>query len=91
MSHNVPSVSVFVPVACASRAVSKLNTTNNDEQLKDQSLLKDKTYVNGEWIGAKSGKTFEVHGNRMICMPVAYLSLTYLYRPRNRQAHRHAA
>lgn len=29
-------------------------------QLKDQSLLKDKTYVNGEWIGAKSGKTFEV-------------------------------
>ncbi|KAF2021975.1 succinate-semialdehyde dehydrogenase-like protein [Aaosphaeria arxii CBS 175.79] len=30
-------------------------------KLNDPSLLKDKTYVNGEWIGAKSGKTFEVH------------------------------
>lgn len=29
--------------------------------LNDQSLLKSQTYVNGEWIGAKSGKTFEVH------------------------------
>ncbi|ORY10689.1 Aldehyde/histidinol dehydrogenase, partial [Clohesyomyces aquaticus] len=28
--------------------------------LSDPSLLKSKTYVNGEWIGAKSGKTFEV-------------------------------
>ncbi|KAF2656700.1 succinic semialdehyde dehydrogenase [Lophiostoma macrostomum CBS 122681] len=28
--------------------------------LNDKSLLKDKCYVNGEWIGAKSGKTFEV-------------------------------
>jgi succinate-semialdehyde dehydrogenase/glutarate-semialdehyde dehydrogenase len=30
--------------------------------LNDKSLLKDKCYVNGEWIGAKSGKTFEVTG-----------------------------
>lgn len=30
-------------------------------QLKDPSLLKSQTYVNGEWIDAKSGKTFEVH------------------------------
>ncbi|KAK3112562.1 succinate semialdehyde dehydrogenase NADP+ linked [Teratosphaeriaceae sp. CCFEE 6253] len=29
--------------------------------LSDKSLLKDKTYVNGQWVGAKSGKTFEVH------------------------------
>ncbi|KAF1841506.1 succinic semialdehyde dehydrogenase [Cucurbitaria berberidis CBS 394.84] len=29
--------------------------------LTDKSLLKDQTYINGEWIGAKSGKTFEVH------------------------------
>jgi len=30
-------------------------------QLKDKSLLKDKAYVNGQWIGAESGATFEVH------------------------------
>ncbi|KAF2440628.1 succinate-semialdehyde dehydrogenase-like protein [Karstenula rhodostoma CBS 690.94] len=30
--------------------------------LNDKSLLKEaQTYVNGEWIAAKSGKTFEVH------------------------------
>lgn len=29
--------------------------------LNDQSLFKTRAYVNGEWIGAKSGKTFEVH------------------------------
>ncbi|KAI9789803.1 MAG: succinate semialdehyde dehydrogenase NADP+ linked [Piccolia ochrophora] len=28
--------------------------------LNDKSLLKHDAYVNGEWIGAKSGKTFEV-------------------------------
>ncbi|KAF2837072.1 succinic semialdehyde dehydrogenase [Patellaria atrata CBS 101060] len=28
--------------------------------LSDKSLLKSQTYVNGEWIDAKSGKTFEV-------------------------------
>ncbi|EON62568.1 succinate-semialdehyde dehydrogenase (NADP+) [Coniosporium apollinis CBS 100218] len=28
--------------------------------LNDQSLLKSQAYVNGEWIDAKSGKTFEV-------------------------------
>lgn len=28
--------------------------------LNDKSLLKNQTYVNGKWIGAKSGKTFEV-------------------------------
>ncbi|PSN70212.1 succinic semialdehyde dehydrogenase [Corynespora cassiicola Philippines] len=29
-------------------------------QLNDKTLLKSQTYVNGEWIDAKSGKTFEV-------------------------------
>ena len=29
--------------------------------LSDPSLLKSQTYVNGKWIDAKSGKTFEVH------------------------------
>nr|POE77445.1 glutarate-semialdehyde dehydrogenase davd [Quercus suber] len=28
--------------------------------LNDKSLLKNQTYVNGAWIGARSGKTFEV-------------------------------
>ncbi|CAI6335957.1 unnamed protein product [Periconia digitata] len=28
--------------------------------LSDKSLLKEQTYVNGQWINAKSGKTFEV-------------------------------
>jgi len=31
-------------------------------QLKDPSLFKQQAYVNGKWIDAKSGKTFEVHG-----------------------------
>jgi succinate-semialdehyde dehydrogenase/glutarate-semialdehyde dehydrogenase len=31
-------------------------------QLKDQSLFIEKAYVNGEWVEAQSGKTFEVHG-----------------------------
>lgn len=30
------------------------------QQLSDKSLLKTKTYINGEWVGAASGKTFEV-------------------------------
>ncbi|KAH8703297.1 putative succinate-semialdehyde dehydrogenase Uga2 [Talaromyces proteolyticus] len=29
--------------------------------LKDKSLFIEKAYVNGEWVGAQSGKTFEVH------------------------------
>ncbi|KAF2814942.1 succinic semialdehyde dehydrogenase [Mytilinidion resinicola] len=33
---------------------------HNVPQLNDKSLLKSQTYVNGEWINAKSGKTFEV-------------------------------
>lgn len=37
------------------------NTSNIYPQLSDKSLLKSQTYVNGEWIDAKSGKTFEVH------------------------------
>jgi hypothetical protein len=31
-------------------------------QLKDKSLFIEKCYVNGEWVGAQSGQTFEVHG-----------------------------
>ncbi|KAH9868302.1 hypothetical protein J1614_007374 [Plenodomus biglobosus] len=44
------------PVIVASRTYASMAPT-----LKDQSLFKTQTYVNGEWIDAKSGKTFEVH------------------------------
>ena len=33
---------------------------HNVPKLKDPSLLKSLAYVNGKWVGAKSGKTFEV-------------------------------
>jgi succinate-semialdehyde dehydrogenase/glutarate-semialdehyde dehydrogenase len=36
---------------------------HNVPKLNDPSLLKTNVaYVNGEWVKAKSGKTFEVHG-----------------------------
>ncbi|KAI7300139.1 hypothetical protein KC315_g17319, partial [Hortaea werneckii] len=28
--------------------------------LNDKSLLKNQSYINGQWVGAKSGQTFEV-------------------------------
>ena len=31
-------------------------------QLKDPSLFKQQSYVDGEWVDARSGKTFEVKG-----------------------------
>ncbi|KAF1913749.1 Aldehyde/histidinol dehydrogenase [Ampelomyces quisqualis] len=34
---------------------------HNPPSLNDKSLLRNQTYVNGKWIDAKSGKTFEVH------------------------------
>jgi succinate-semialdehyde dehydrogenase/glutarate-semialdehyde dehydrogenase len=42
----------------------------NDEQLNDPSLLKiDVAYVDGEWVKAKSGKSFEVHGTSSLLSP----------------------
>lgn len=38
-------------------------------QLRDPSLLKDKCYVNGTWIGASSGKTFNVDSTVPISQP----------------------
>lgn len=42
-----------------------LSTTNSLRQhqvppLKDKSLFKEQSYINGKWVNAKSGKTFEV-------------------------------
>lgn len=34
--------------------------------MKDQSLFIEKAYINGEWVDAKSGETFEVHGKYQI-------------------------
>lgn len=34
---------------------------HNVPDLKDKTLLKNKSYINGKWVDAVSGKTFEVH------------------------------
>ncbi|KLJ12234.1 succinate-semialdehyde dehydrogenase (NADP+) [Blastomyces silverae] len=41
--------------------VRRLATMHTVPQLKDKSLFIEKCYVNGEWVGAQSGQTFEVH------------------------------
>lgn len=45
-------------------------------QLNDKSLFKQQCYVNGEWIKAKSGKTFEVTGLIPTRKPSTYSRLT---------------
>ena len=50
-------------------------------QLNDQSLLKDKAYVNGEWVGARSGKTFEVHGKFTLFHNACTRTLTFYTDP----------
>ena len=41
--------------------------------LKNKNLLKNKAYINGAWVDAKSGKTFEVvnpsNGNSIVTVP----------------------
>ena len=37
-----------------------LDQTNLSVMLKNKNLLKNKAYINGAWVDAKSGKTFEV-------------------------------
>ena len=46
-------------------------------QLKDQSLFIQKAYINGEWVDAKSGKTFDVHGRYQIEYSGSRGSLTF--------------
>jgi succinate-semialdehyde dehydrogenase/glutarate-semialdehyde dehydrogenase len=48
-----------VPTLHAKRLYSKSHVV---PPLKDQSLFIEKAYVNGQWVDAQSGKTFEVHG-----------------------------
>lgn len=61
-------VSTMVPKVSVDRRPALCSPTLNAGtdvllQLRDPSLLKqDVCYVNGEWVKAKSGKTFEVFG-----------------------------
>ena len=65
-------------------------------KLKDSSLFKQNVaYVNGEWIKAKSGKTFEVHGlfthHQLLCQPLTGMPRPFdwqinRYMPRIRQS-----
>lgn len=43
-----------------------MSANHSVPKLKDQSLFKEQCYVGGEWIDAKSGQTFEVHGESMM-------------------------
>ncbi|KAJ5222499.1 uncharacterized protein N7469_008739 [Penicillium citrinum] len=43
-------------------AAKRLYTMGHSKpDLKDKSLFIEKSYINGEWVGAQSGETFEVH------------------------------
>ena len=50
-----------------------LDHTNLGVMLKNKNLLKNKAYINGTWVDAKSGKTFEVvnpsDGNLIVNVP----------------------
>lgn len=52
-----------------------MTLSHNVPKLNDPSLLKtDVAYVNGEWVKAKSGKTFDVFGMlyyTMLCYAMA--------------------
>jgi hypothetical protein len=63
--------------------VNKLRFLTAQLQLKDPSLFKQNVcYVNGEWVKARSGKTFEVHGiispapSTLITLPIRIVTLT---------------
>lgn len=47
-----------LPVIIQQRGYAKGHTV---PPLSDPSLLKSQAYINGEWVDAQSGKTFEVH------------------------------
>lgn len=42
--------------------------TTTQLKLKNPDLFRDKAYVNGEWIEAKSGKRFDVIGELGTCL-----------------------
>jgi succinate-semialdehyde dehydrogenase/glutarate-semialdehyde dehydrogenase len=66
-SGTVPSVCTYL------LDIEDEYMSNTMWQLKDPSLLKTQCYVNGEWVSAASGKTFDVHdpatGKKIANMP----------------------
>lgn len=56
MAHSLP-----FEVGCSSPSII-LNTRLTSHQLKNPAIFKDKSYVNGEWVEAKSGKRFDIIG-----------------------------
>ena len=59
-------------------------------QLRDPSLFKqDVCYVNGEWVKARSGKTFEVHGKPLPRVPNGCSLAHARSRPSHGPAHRY--
>lgn len=59
-NHNVPKVSC---PGYGERCGEVVRRATDSLQLSDPSLLKlDVNFVNGEWVKAKSGKTFDVYG-----------------------------
>ena len=55
MGHSVPKVSgrVRSSMTDSYRLLSQLN---------DPSLFKQQAFINGKWVDAKSGQTFDVYG-----------------------------
>jgi hypothetical protein len=39
----------------------------NNQQLKNPDLLHNESFIHGEWVKSKSGKTFEVAGMLLAC------------------------
>lgn len=61
-SHIRPSQPLrLLPTAATTRSYAAAATMQHTvPPLRDPSLLKDQTYINGKWVSAKSGETFEV-------------------------------
>lgn len=70
---TLPSTSIHT------RPSSTMPPVHTVPKLNDPSLLKTGVaYVNGEWVKAKSGKTFEVHGMRDSTLTITLCSRTVL-------------
>ncbi|KAJ5579901.1 uncharacterized protein N7459_005886 [Penicillium hispanicum] len=54
-----PQYPFSIPPPPAAKRLYTMEHSRPD--LKDPSLFIEKCYINGEWVGAQSGKTFEVH------------------------------
>lgn len=55
MGHSVPKVSRL-------DHPQRADADRIHLQLNDPSLFKQQAFINGKWVDAKSGQTFDVHG-----------------------------